>query len=163
MNYDKNDGLNSEYGKLADKLFGKKKPSSKLTVAEEAVANDRRIENAVMYMLTEGYTITLDTGASTLLTGQGGDPEVAREALQKRSDYNEEITRLFKQFKNIIRMGDMTIEELESKIFTEFGVVSEQFRRQANPLEFDDEIKYMSEEEYQLMRESYNGEETTKG
>jgi len=62
----------------------------------------------------------------------------------------------------MIRLGEMTLEELENKIYAEFGVVSEQFRKQANPLEFDPEVKFMSEKDYELMRESYDGEENTE-
>jgi len=88
---DGSDGDFSKYNKIADRLFGKKE----LSVSEEALANDKRIENAVMYMLTEGYTITLDTGASALLNGQTGDPEGMREVLKKRDSYNSDITGLF--------------------------------------------------------------------
>lgn len=162
--HEKLDGSKGDFGKyneIADRLFGKKEMSAEA----EALANDKRIENAVMYMLTEGYTITIDTGISALLNGQVGDPEAQREAIKKRTAYNDDITRLFKQFKNMIKTGEMTLEELENKIYAEFGVVSEQFRKQANPLEFDPEVKFMSEKDYELMRESYggfDGEENTE-
>jgi len=158
MEHDKHDdGLNSEYGRMTDKLFGKKKRSA----SEEALINDRRIENAVLYVLTKGYTQMMDTGITAMLNAQA-DPEKAQEAMKKKNDYNDSITEMFKDFKNMIRVGEITLEELEEKVYADYGVVSEQFRRQANPLEFDPEVKYMSDEDYKLMRESYDGEEKTE-
>jgi hypothetical protein len=153
------------YDKLLDKFgMGEERP---LTPAEEARANDRLIETAVLYVVTKGYTDMPPARPAALdgLIGQGeggGDPEQMAKENAKRSAYTDEITRLFTQFKAMVVRGDISIEELENKVYADFGVVSERIRRLANPLEFDPEVKFMSQEEYDLMRESYDGSETER-
>lgn len=148
-------------GGLFGGLYGKKERSP----SEEALINDKRIENAVMYVLTEGYTQMMDTGITAMLNAQA-DPEKAQEAMKKKNDWSEEITQMFGDFKNMIRLGEITVDELENKVYADYGVVSDKVRRIGNPLEFDPEVKYMSEKDYVLMRESYGGhdgkEETTE-
>jgi len=96
----------------------------KNSIAQEALANDKRLENMAMYYVTKGYTeVPSSINQEDVIT------------------YQKNISNTFKNFKNRISKGSFTIDQLEDRIYAQFGVVSEEFKKKAGVIsEFDEEI-----------------------
>jgi len=131
--------------------------------AEEAKANDRRIENALLYLMTEGYTKMAPTVNPSMLVNIQSNPEdIDRysNVLKKKEDFQKEFNMRFSELKHRIDIKELTIEEFEDKVYSDYGIVSEYVRKRGNPLEFEDPVVFMSDEEYKEMRKSYDGQDT---
>jgi hypothetical protein len=144
-------------------LFGSLLGGSGMYVSQEALKNDRRIENAVVYKLTKGHTEVPKSEAIDSMINGTASMDQMEEAMQAKAEFQTDLKKMFKEFKDAIRRKSITLEELEYKIYSEYGVVNEEWRQKANPLD-DGEFRFkeMSEEEYDMMRESYDGEENTE-
>ncbi len=123
--------------------------TDKLSVQAEVQQNDRRLENIVMYKLTEGFTNVTETNP-TIITD---DIDRYREVLEIKEEFKKNFEKMFKEFKLAIKRKSITLEELELKVFSEYGLVSEDHLKMANPIK-DDIVEFMSEENYINMRKS---------
>ena len=159
----KNNRDDNYLGKLFESVLG---GAMKASIVQEARENDKRIENAVVYKITQGYTVVPQQNISIMNILDSQD-EMAKE-MEKKQEYQRRITAMFKEFKQAIKNKSMTLEEIEAKVYSEHGVVKEEWNRDINPLDDGEfQFKVMSEDEYKTMRESYDGyeeksEKTTK-
>jgi hypothetical protein len=144
-------------------------PEQELSVSEQAMKNDKRIENAVVYKLTKGQTeIPTQASMEKLMGAEAGQVnQVSQEQLMDimnvKLKFQDEITAMFKEFKSAIRRKSLTIEELEERVYSEHGVVDADWYDRSNPLLAEEGFKFeaMSEEDYKLMRDSYHVEEAS--
>lgn len=127
------------------------------SISQEATQNDKRIENAVVYKITKGQTEIPQQASLDRLIGHNADPEQLQDIIEVKLKFQNEINVLFKEFKSAIMRGSMTLEELEEKIYSEYGVVDAEWYDRVHPLEAEGFVfKEMTEAEYKLMRESYH-------
>lgn len=133
------------YGKFMDKIQN----NYKLNPVEEAMANDKRLDILVAYQLSEGYMKTLPIYDGI---------ETAAEFAKQKSEYIDKAQNLFQYFKKIVLDGEITINQLEDKVYSKYGIVSSKTKKEVNPVL--NGINFMSEKEYEVMRESYNGQDT---
>jgi len=131
-------------------LFGGLMGGSK-NIVNEAMENDKRIENAAMYKMSAGYTKMPKIDSSVL--DPHCNPEVMKKAMQQRVDFQKELRVLFRDFKSAIKRKSYTIDELEQMIYSEYGSVKE-----TEPIENLGKLSFMSEADYKIMRESYSHE-----
>ena len=72
-------------------------------IAQEAISNDNRLLNVARYILSKGSTIDVP----------GGDRE------HKQLVWDE-----FTKLKGLVKRGTFTIDELEERIYRQYGIVS---------------------------------------
>lgn len=154
-----NENENNYLNRIFDGLLG----GAGNSIVEEALKNDKRLENVIVYKLTEGYTKLPKQAKMDKMLGDNADMGQLQEIIEAKMRYQDRITDMFKEFKEAIKRKSVTLEELEEKIYSEYGVVNPDWYDRANPLEAEGfHFKEMSEEDYKIMRESYHGEEKTE-
>ena len=92
------------------KHYGKAKVSAR---RREAVDNDRRLQDLATYEITKGLTVALEN--------------------------LEDILPKFAEYKNLVKRGSFTIDELEDNILTKYAIVT----KKESPL---DDIEFLEEE-----------------
>ena len=113
-----------------NEMFGTPPP---LTPIQQAAANDRRLEDLAIYVISEGQTKLPNVNAN--------DPATSK------TEYMMSIGRIFTQLKVLVKRGSFTIEELEGMICRRYGIVDTKVKSV-----FDD-IVFMEEEPEKLWLE----------
>ena len=80
--------------------------SNEKTKKQEAVENDRRINDLATYAVTKGLTLSI-------------------------MDHQEELLPMFTQFKMLVRRGSFTLAQLENMIIDKYGIV----KKEPHPLD----------------------------
>jgi len=140
---DTNDNFNNAFNKLINSINGQ----SSFSIQNEAQQNDYRLENVVMYKLTKGFTDVIKI-SPVIATD---DVDEYKKILLTKEEFCKKFEDMFREFKLAIKRKSITLEELELKVFSEYGLVSETYLKMANPIK-DDVIEFMSEEKYIKMR-----------
>lgn len=137
----------SELNHMNDNHFFKQHPPQTISCYEEAIANDRRLEDMIVYKLTAGTTELPMTDMMAHKFNEmkqnlkGNQPSDENDRMQKFNEmlsqklkFQVELSKLFKEFKNGIKRGEYTLQELEDKIYSEHGIISEDNMGRVNPL-----------------------------
>lgn len=157
---DRQDRQDGQDGNFLNNIFGSMVRDASISL--EAAQNDKRIENAVVYKLTKGYTHTPKQASLDNFLGENVNIDQLQDIMGAKLKFQEEVAVMFKEFKSAILRKSITLDELEHKVYSEYGVVNPEWYDKAHPLEADGFVfEEMSEEDYKIMRESYDGEETS--
>jgi len=162
-----NNPLDSIFGSIFPNLKNSKQP---LSPSQIALKNDRRLEDIIMYKMTEGFTKVVSMPSGGLsnpnsLNGLNGHEDMDNmddesininqqeifKLLNARQKFNNKLVSMFKEFKGLIKRGTFTLDQLEDKIYAEYGIVTEEQKIKANPL-INEYFYEIDEEEYERLK-----------
>jgi len=105
-----------------DLLMGTPK-AQPLSIYEEALKNDRRIEIMSAYQVSRGYT--------RIPVAVQGCPDY---------EYIDKISQAFTELKGLVMRGAFTLDELESRVYAQYGIVSDQSKLKAGVISSDKQL-----------------------
>jgi len=94
-----------------------------LSIYEEALKNDRRIEIMSAYQVSRGYT--------RIPVAVQGCPD---------HEYIGKISQAFTELKGLVMRGAFTLDELESRVYAQYGIVSDQSKLKAGVISSDKQL-----------------------
>lgn len=101
--------------------------------------NDKRLENVTMYKLTEGYSKQQPSTSLDALLKHGGSVELTAEIQKElaiKKEFQDNYRRVFGYFKRLVLNKEITLEELEDRIFAKYGAVTDDQRDSLNPFAY---------------------------
>ena len=126
-----------------------------LSISQQALQNDRRIENMAVYQVTKGYTDIPQRSTShslpmDQLEEQGNTMEAMSAVL-----YVDKLGKVFSELKGFVMRGTFTLDQLEDRVYAQYGIVSDVALRKAGIIPKDEQL---TEEMNNILKEEIDNE-----
>ena len=115
-----------------------------LSVSQQALRNDRRIENMAIYKVTNGYINIPPKPNPFASFASFQPPELDFNGQPKSSaeepSYVDELAYVFGELKGLVMRGSFTLDQLEDRVYAQYGIVSEDIKIKAGIISKDKQL-----------------------
>jgi len=124
-----------------------------LSISQLVIQNDKRIENIAFYQITKGCTDlpNLSSHSDSILKQLKGQSNPLESTETEEPTFYEKLKGVFTEMKGLIMRGTFTLDELEDRVYAQYGVVSDFSKQKAGVLPKD---KQLAKEIDDILREA---------
>ena len=115
-----------------------------LSISQQALRNDRRIEKIAEYQITNGYINMPQRPTSHSLPSPAQEFDLfdleGQGSAMSMESYVDKLGKVFSEFKGFVMRGTFTLDQLEDRVYAQYGIVSDVARRKAGIIPKDEQL-----------------------